>query len=359
MRAGVMAVLLAPPVAATVPTRPPLESALGYLDEGRYAEAQLAFEYALHPEDQPHDLPAQAEAYAKAARDYLDTGRRTTRFAFAEGGFGGYRVNETPATRSGERDSLFTNLRLGAGIDHRLDDVHALDANLDYRYREHAEPGVRDDRDLRWRLGGTRASGAHHWAAGLRGRVSYRGNGDHRNDVAVFAHHDRRIDSRNLLRLGGEFRRRSYPPGRLRERSRTTADASLRWTHAAGERVRIAATAHAGRNYATRRPDGESAFYGATLELDYTLSPRLAWHAFGRWERDAYNTDAIRFFPDENDAAILRRNDHLYEFGARLAWRFAEGWTFRPEILYSRDESNILNFNYSATEYWINVRKAF
>ena len=63
--------------------------------------------------------------------------------------------------------------------------------------------------------------------------------------------------------------------------------------------------------------------------------------------------------PDEDDDVILRREDNLYEFGTSLVWSFGDGWTFRPELLYIRDESNVDDFNYNSTEYWINVRKAF
>jgi hypothetical protein len=359
IRVGIMAALLAPAAGATDTVHDQYETALSQLAKGRYAQAQMTFDSVLHLEDDPPDLPTLVETYEEAANDYLDQDRRTTRFAYAETGIGRYRVNETPATQAGERDSLFANARVGGGVDHRLDNGYALDANVDYRYREHAEPGVRDDRDLRWRLGGSRAGETRQWSGGLRGRVSYRGNGDHRNDVSVFTVLDRRIDAVNQLRFGAEIRRRSYPQGRLRERSRSTADASVRWTRALNDKARLSTMAHVGRNYATRRPDGESSFHGVTLELDYTINTRLAWNAFGSWEHDAYNADAIRFHPDENDVAILQRNDDLYELGARVVWRFAEGWTFRPEVLYTRDESNILNFNYSATEYWINVRKSF
>lgn len=353
-------VALAPlPAAATDAVEEQLELALAHLAAGRYAEAQIAFESVFHLEDSPLDLPTQFEAYEAAARQYLDEDQRLTRFAYAEAGIGGYRVNSTPATQAGERDSSFANLRVGGGLERRLDDGYALDGSVDYRFREHDKAGVRDDRDLRWRLAGSRAGGDRDWEGGLKGRVSYRGGGDYRNDVSVFSNVDRRIDTASEIRFGAELRRRHYPQGRLRERSRTTADASVRWTKALNDRVRLKATVHAGRNYATSRPEGESSFYGATVEIDYTISPRLAWYAFGWWEHDVFNTDAIRFYPDENDVVILRRDDDLFEFGTRLIWRFADGWTFRPELLYSRDESNVLDFNYSATEYWLNVRRSF
>jgi len=42
-----------------------------------------------------------------------------------------------------------------------------------------------------------------------------------------------------------------------------------------------------------------------------------------------------------------------------LTREFARGWTFNPEILYIRDQSDILAVNYRSTEIWITLRKDF
>jgi hypothetical protein len=39
-------------------------------------------------------------------------------------------------------------------------------------------------------------------------------------------------------------------------------------------------------------------------------------------------------------------------------WEFVKTWALRPQILYTRDQSNAVGFNYSSTEVWVNVRKA-
>ena len=44
---------------------------------------------------------------------------------------------------------------------------------------------------------------------------------------------------------------------------------------------------------------------------------------------------------------------------SRALLEFARSWTFRPKVLYIRDQSNSVGFNYSSTEYWLNVRKGF
>jgi hypothetical protein len=119
-------------------------------------------------------------------------------------------------------------------------------------------------------------------------------------------------------------------------------------------------TGHGGYNYATSRPDGNSAIWGATANFDWTFTDRLAGFLFAWWERDSFNTDQIHYHPDSTDETyILRRKDNLYEFGGGLVWEFVKTWSLRPEILYIRDQSNAVGFNYSSTEVWVNMRKAF
>ncbi len=330
-----------------------------YFELGRFAEAQLAFETVLHLEGLPPDLLTRVTAYNKAAREYLEEGKRLTFFGYAETGIGGYKTNSTRATSSGDQDSTFFNARAGGGFERRFDDGYAMDGNVDYRFRYHDESGVRNDSDLRWRVAGSRALGENNLAVGFRGRNSYRGDGIHRNDYFLFASYDIRLDESDQLSLGGEIGRRDYPSGPLEERTRSTADANLGWTHVLNDKATFSATGHIGRHFNTDRPDGESTFWGAMVDLDLVIRDNLSWYSFAWYESDRYNTDRLHYHPDEIDQEILRRDDNLYEIGTQVIWQFGEGWTFRPEILYIRDESNAFNFNYSSTEYWLNVRKAF
>jgi tetratricopeptide (TPR) repeat protein len=333
-----------------------------YFALGRYAEAKIEFETVLRLDNLPPDLLSQVEIYDQAARQYLDEARRLVSFGYAETGIGGYRVNSTRGTEAfggSDRNDSFFNARVGGGLNYELADNYALDASLDYRFRTFDNDDIRNDSDWRWRVAGSRAYGENNLALGFRGRVSYRGNGQHRNDASIFANYRARYDEDNQFTVGAEVRRRRYPNGPERERSRTTADASIGWVRSLFEgRGSLTLTGHGGYNYATSRPDGESWIFGATANLDYTFTERLAGFIFGWWEQDRFNTDAIHFHPDALDqGVILRRKDNLYEVGAGLVWEFAGGWTFRPQILYIRDQSNSVGFNYSSTEYWLNVRK--
>ena len=330
---------------------------------GQHANAINQFELALHFENLPPDLLTQAQIYDEAAREALEEGRRTTMFGYAATGIGRYRVNSTRGTNvfgGGDRRETFYNLRVGGGLSHSLGNNTSLDGTIDYRHREY-DAGSRDDRDLRWSFAASHGFNDSRSSGGLRGRVSYRGNGDYRNDVAGFVDYTHNMDVESQLTAGLSVQRRRYPEGPLRNRSRTTTTGSVGWSHSFNDGgANFGITAHAGRNTATSRIDGDSDVFGATANLDWTFGDTLDAFVFVWWERDDFSADDVRFHPDERDvAATFSREDNLYEGGLGLVWAFADTWTLRPELLYIRDQSNVVAFNYSSTEVWLNVRKDF
>lgn len=337
---------------------------LAYFQLNMYAEAKLAFETVIRFDNLPSDLESQAKIYARAAKAYLENGDRLLWHGYAATGVGQYRVNSTRGTNAlggGDRRDTFYNARLGGGLNYELSDNYALDASLDYRFRYYDNPDSRNDSDLRWRAGGSRALGEGNLALGVRGRVSYRGESAYRNDYGVFTDYRYRLDPDNQVSVGGELRRRRYPEGRLRERTFSTAVANVGWIHslAAGQ-ASISLNAHAGYNFATGRPDGDSTVYGLTGTFDFTLTEDVSGFIFGWWEHDSFDAERFHFHPDAIDQTVsLRRQDNLYEVGAGLVWDLGRGWSLRPEILYIRDQSNATAFNYSSTEAWVNVRVDF
>lgn len=348
------------------PDSPAAHLALGraYFALGQYAEAKIEFETVLRFDNLPPDVLSQAEIYNQAAREFLDEGKPLTSFGYAETGLGFYRVNSTRGTEAfggGDRRDAFFNLRVGGGMNYALQSGNAINGSLDYRFRYYDNSSTRNDSDLRWNLAGSMPTGDNNLAVGFRGRTSYRGNSDYRNDISIFTDYRIHYDPDNQFTVGADVRRRRYPEGNLRDRSRTTAQAAVGWLHSFMEgKGSFSLSGHAGRNYATSRPDGESNVFGATAALDMTVNNKLSWGAFAWWERDVFNTDAVHFHPDALDnSVILRRKDNLYEVGAYLVWEFLPTWTLRPELLWIRDQSNSVGFNYSSTEVWLNVRKAF
>lgn len=337
--------------------------ARAYLALGDYASAKIEFETVLRFDDLPADLHQQVEIYADAAESYAE-GKRLLPFGYAIAGFGNYSVNDTSGTDAfggGDTDDDFLSVRVGGGLNYELDDGYSLNGTLDYRYRKYDNGDRRDDKDLRWNGAVSRVVGEGNVAVGVRGRNSYRGNGDYRNDYGLYGNYRYRLDADNQVSIEAEYRRRQYPNGPLRQRSRDIAELTANWTRSLLEgKASFSLSVFGGREFETHdRPDGDSNFVGLSPSLDFTLTDELGGFVFAWWQHERYNDERFNVGPDDEILGIETRNDDLYEVGGGLTWEFKPNWSLNPEILYIHDDSNILASNYSSTEMWITVRRDF
>jgi len=322
---------------------------------GDYARAKIEFETVLRFDDLPPDLESQAEIYAEAARAYAE-GRRLLASGYAMAGFGNYRIG---AAGGGPRNDPFYSLRVGGNLNYEMDDGYALAGSLDYRFRDYDTEGRRNDSDLRWNGAASRNVGEGNWIGGVRGRVSYRGNGIYRNDFGVFGNYRLRIDPDDQVAAGLEVRQRRYPTGPLRERTRNIVEFTGSWTRALLDgKASFTLAGQAGREFNTERPDGDANFFGLSPSLSFSITENLGGFVFVWWQNDRYNIERLGA-PGDSLVGIGTRNDNLYEVGGGLTWQFAPHWSLNPEILYIRDQSNILAVNYSSTEIWITLRRDF
>jgi len=327
---------------------------LAYLALGDYGRAKIEFETVLRFDDLPPSLQQQAEIYAQAAQDYA-TGQRALAAGYAMVGGGNYR---TGAVGGGPFNEAFLSARVGGNLNYELDDGYALTGSLDYRLRDY-EGDRRNDADLRWNAAVSRNLGQGNLAGGLRGRVSYRGDGDYRNDFGLYGNYSLRLDPDNQVGVGAEIRQRRYPTGPLRERTRNIVEFTGSWTRSLLDgKASFTLAGQAGREFNTQRSDGDANFFGLAPSFNFTLNDKLGGFVFGWWQNDRYNIERLGQ-PGDSIVGIGTRNDNLYEVGGGLSWQFAPRWSLNPEILYVRDHSNVLAANYSSTEVWITLRVDF
>jgi len=163
------------------PIKTQLDLARDYMAQGNYARAKIECEKVLRIDDLPPDLHQQVELYASAAQDYA-ADKRLVLSGYGITGYGNYSVNATDGTDEfggSDTDDNFLALRGGGRANYRLNDDYALNGSLDYRYRDYYDnDDRRDDKDLRWNGAVNRSMGDNNLVVGLRGRNSYRGNGD-------------------------------------------------------------------------------------------------------------------------------------------------------------------------------------
>lgn len=339
-----------------------LDRGLLYMEQGEYARALLEFEQVMQLAYLSVDARELAEAYAKAARRYKQ-GERVSFASFVQTGVGYYRENTTDSTRAGDGDPArdpFVLARLNGGVTYLPGNDWSLDGNLDYRYRNYDADGRRNDNDLRWIGSAQRSLEQGSVSVGLRGRVSDRGGGTYRNDFGIFVNRGYLLDSDNNIVIEADLRRREYQSP-LDERSRTNADVGVTWSRA-GQDGRGSFSAKLWLGHEWRRsssPDGDVTIYGASVDWGTDLSDSASVFLFGWYEHNGFHNDRVLYDETEAPVGTKTRADDLFEFSGGLIYRFADGWTLRPEIVYVRDESNDVWGNYSSTETWIAIRRAF
>ena len=334
--------------------------ARSYYALGEYSRAVIEFEAVLRFDDLPQDAQSQAEAYDRLAEGYVEDGWAP--FFYGETGIGNYRQNSSGSTDifggAGNYDT-FLPVRVGGGWSKAVTERHSFNGSLDYRFRWYDDSDRRNDSDLRWNFNLSRPVDDDSLRFGMRGRVSYRGDGQHRNDWGAFATYDLGLGPNDRLTLGGELRERRYPSGPLRSRTRDIAEFTAGWTHSLADgRTSFGLGGRYGQEWATQeRIDGDNTFWSVNGSFDYSFSDNLDLFFWMEYWNESFDEERPDFTTDPD--LLLTRTDDLVYAGGGLVWRFAPGWSLRPTFEYDWEGSNIPALEYSKTEVWLTVRKSF
>jgi hypothetical protein len=335
--------------------------ARSYYALGEYARAVNEFEAVLRFDNLPRDLQSQAEAYDRVAAGYVSPAGWAP-FFYGETGIGNYRQNSTKSTDifggAGNHDT-FLPIRVGGGWSKAVTERHSFNGTLDYRFRWYDDKDRRNDSDWRWNVNLSRPVDDDSLRFGMRGRVSYRGDGQHRNDWGLFGTYDVGFGANDRVTVTGEVRERRYPSGPLRDRTRDIAELTVNWSHSlANGRTSFGLGASVGQEWATQeRIDGDASLWGFSGEFDHSFSDDLDLFLWFAYASEGFDDERPDFTTDPD--LLLARNDDLWYVGGGLVWRFAPGWTLRPTFEYDWEDSNIPALTYSKTEFWLTVRKSF
>lgn len=341
-------------VLASVPghTAARLEMARGYIALGDRERAAREFRAVLSAAPTP-----ATRAVAARYLERLEGGPRARALAaaYVEASLGrDSNVNAAPSGGAllgalpvaGPEADRFFALGAGASLAHELGGPYKLFAGADFRQRMHADAGAFDPRVAELRLG-------------LEARI------DERDRLRASLQHeayDLGYDSlRRAQGVAVQWIRRLAPEAefaayvqalriRYRDAAFSTESADIFLAGARGARELGAFVAHAtlyaGQDDATAgRPDGDRALFGGAARLQRGLGARLDADAALSYQRSDYS-------------ASSREDTYLaLELGVR--WRFARGWTVRPEISRVHNRSNAPLRDYRRTEVALRARRAW
>ena len=223
-------------------------------------------------------------------------------------------------------------IRVGGGWSKAVTERHSFNGSLDYRFRWYDDSDRRNDSDLRWNFNLSRPVDDDSLRFGMRGRVSYRGDGQHRNDWGAFATYDLGLGPNDRLTLGGELRERRYPSGPLRSRTRDIAEFTAGWTHSLADgRTSFGLGGRYGQEWATQeRIDGDNTFWSVNGALDHSFSDNLDLFFWMEYWNESFDEERPDFTTDPD--LLLTRTDDLVYCGRRPGVAFRARLVAAPDL---------------------------
>lgn len=117
-------------------------------------------------------------------------------------------------------------------------------------------------------------------------------------------------------------------------------------------RSAVSATLLAGReDDKNMRADGNKMFHGVRLGGQINFMEKVDFFMTAGLQRGTYDR--------ENTAFRDTRADDQHDLAAGIIWRLADGWSLRPQVLRTRNDSNISMYSYKRTDLSVTLRRDF
>lgn len=300
---------------------------------------------------------------------------KTTITGYAEGSLG-YDTNIntlTSATQmtilgttllldSATRSATDNYLTLGGGMEikHPVKPGLSLFANFDAKKRVHFYKDTYNADSLDSKVGINIDDGPNVYRLSAQKGLYTLDDKFNRSLEAVAGEWRYTLNQRNMFSAFGQY-------GMLRyDTDKTGADLSasdidlsilgLGWFHALDDQGKILLFASGYGGYEntvaeTTRTDGDQVFWGVKLGGQISLMPDLAATGSIGLKDGSYDTVNSQI-PDY-------RHDTTYDLTLGLNWKPMPNWVVRPQISYTRNDSNSLQNDYDRTDASITVRRDF
>jgi hypothetical protein len=99
------------------------------------------------------------------------------------------------------------------------------------------------------------------------------------------------------------------------------------------------------------RADGAKKFSGLRVGTQKTCGDKLTLFANAGEQIGDYNKINYYF--------LRQRSDRLYDLAVGATWRWNKLWTLRPQLNYSKNNSNIIIYQYDRRDVSLTIRRDF
>ncbi len=346
-----------------------LDLARSYFQIGDLARATQEFQAVL-AQSPPPDLKANAERYLEAI-EKAKTPRRFSLSAYVEIG-GGYDTNVNSATADNpinlpgannqpffldasslENEDSYSTGALGTEIGYILSPRWSVYAGGDARYRGYKDIDTANYGTLDGRTGVGLNLGRHFFRLGAVGGRFFLDDKAYRDSYGANAEWRYQAGDQDQLSLNGQYVSFRQLAEALKTNDFDQGLLSIGWLHVlASGRTLFSINLNAGHeDDVGARPDGAALLGGTRVFAQTALSDKVGVFATAGAQHTKYD--------NVSDAFLVERADWLYDVTIGMNWQFAENWSLRPQLSYTKNESNIPLYGFKRGDVALNLRRDF
>jgi len=263
-------------------------------------------------------------------------------------------ANLTLATDSVKRQDYF--LSYGGGIDagYALTERFSILAGADLKRRANYRADTFDSQSLDVRAGAQYA-GENDTLRLTLGQNRYDlDNASYRNTQNVLAEWRRTLDARTQLSLFGQDSRARYLQEAARSNSSNLFMYGVGGVRVLDERTRtfVFASLFRGADVATdARSDSDRRLHGLRIGMQRALMAEADWFASASTQKSTYAL--------ENAIFTVTRKDYQYDLATGVNWQMNRDWLLRPQMTYTRNDSNLALNDFDRYEVSLMLRRDF
>jgi hypothetical protein len=243
----------------------------------------------------------------------------------------------------------------GGEVTHRLNANWGLYAGADLRQRGYHMQKSFDAHSLDARAGVMFGAKANNLRIGVLGGQYYLG-GSHNSDTAGINAEWRHVFSpSNQLQVFGQYAQYRYIDPLMQPNDFDQQVIGGGWTHllADGKSTLFGSLYHGTEKDVSTggRTDGAKRFSGLRIGGQTDASEKTTLFANAGAQFGDYSK--------VNPFFLNRRIDRLYDLTVGANWHFDKLWTLRPQLNYSKNDSNIVIYGFNRMDVSLNVRRDF
>lgn len=272
-------------------------------------------------------------------------------------------INVTLDPTNVEASDNYYLLSAGGEVTHSMNPKWNLYAGVDLQQRDYRIQNSFDALNLDARVGLAYGAKADNLRIAILGNYYTLGNARNSNTSGINAEWIHVLSPANQIKVFGQYAQYRYIDPVMQPNDFNQQLLGGGWTHVSedGRSLLTGSLYHGTENDVSimitaatpdgGRADGPSQFNGLRFAWQMAVGDRTNLFANAGLHVEHYNNINTDF--------LVKRSDHYYDLTVGANWQWNKFWALRPQLNYSKNDSNIVIYSFSRMDVSLNIRRDF